>query len=86
VSAKRKTPGSVSVTELQANAARVLRRVQRGRAITVTHRRKEVARLVPIRPARNVEAGDDSFFHLADLAEPMGVLNNEQIDRLVYGG
>ncbi len=30
-------------------------------------------------------AADDPFYHLAELAEPMGPLTNEEIDAAVYG-
>lgn len=41
---------SVSVRELQQNLKRVMARVERGRTIEITRRRRPVARLEPLRP------------------------------------
>ena len=81
-----KTPRSVSVTNLKMHTGRLVRSVALGRSLTVTHRRKALARLVPLGLIKTHVSDDDPIFRLAELAEPMGVLTNEEIDRLVYGG
>jgi prevent-host-death family protein len=43
---------SISIRELQQNLKRVMARVERGQVIEVTRRRRPVARLAPMRPAR----------------------------------
>ena len=48
-------------------------------------RRKALARLVPLAQSAASGSSDGLIFKLAELAEPMGVLTNEQIDELVYG-
>jgi prevent-host-death family protein len=50
---------SVSVRELQQHLRRVLARVERGEVVEVTRRRRPVARLAPIRPARPVSDWPD---------------------------
>lgn len=77
---------TISATDLRANTGRVLRTVERGNSLTITRRRKPSARLVPLDREERPVKTDDPFFQLAGLAEPMGLLTNEQIDRLVYGG
>ena len=42
---------SISVRELQQNLKRILAHVERGQVIEVTHRRRPVARLGPVRAA-----------------------------------
>ena len=80
-----KAPRTVSVTDLKLHTGRLLRSVARGRTLTVTHRRRALARLIPVAlPARRPLA-NDPLFRLADFAEPMGVLTNEQIDQAIYG-
>lgn len=81
-----KTDRSISVTDLKLHTGRVLRSVALGRTLTVTHRRKALARLVPLVHSQSRVFDDDPIFRLAELAEPMGLLTNEQIDQFVYGG
>jgi prevent-host-death family protein len=50
---------SISIRELQQNLKRVLERVERGQVIEVTRRRRPVARLAPIRPARPLSPWPD---------------------------
>lgn len=44
-------PESVSVRELQQNLKSVMARVERGRTIEITRRRRAVARLEPLQPS-----------------------------------
>ena len=80
-----KSSRSVSVTDLRRHTSRLLRAVARGRTVTVTHRRKALARLIPLGLPPGRPAANDPFYRLGDFAQPMGVLNNEQIDQAVYG-
>ncbi|MBM3854549.1 MAG: type II toxin-antitoxin system prevent-host-death family antitoxin [Verrucomicrobia bacterium] len=77
---------SISVTELKMHTGRLLRSVAQGRTVTVTHRRKPLARLVPFMNSQSPVSDADPLFRIAELAEPMGVLTNGEIDALVYGG
>jgi prevent-host-death family protein len=43
---------TVSIRELQQNLKRVMARVERGETVEVTRRRRPVARLAPVGPAR----------------------------------
>lgn len=51
--------GSVSIRELQQNLKRVIARVERGEVVEVTRRRRPVARLAPVRPARPITGWPD---------------------------
>ena len=74
-------PRTVSVTDLKLHTGRLVRSVARGCTLTVTHRRRALARLIPVEVPAGRPAANDPLFRLADFAEPMGVLTNEQIDR-----
>ena len=50
---------SVSIRELQQNLKRVMARVERGEVAEVTRRRRPVARLAPVKPARPVSEWPD---------------------------
>ena len=80
-----KAPRTVSVTDLKLHTGRLVRSVARGRTLTVTHRRRALARLIPVEVPAGRPAANDPLFRLADFAEPMGVLTNEQIDQAIYG-
>ena len=62
---------------------RILRAVKAGRSLTLTYRRKPLARIVPLK--EDALAENDPIFHLDELAEPIGPLSNAEIDALVYG-
>ena len=50
---------SISVRELQQNLKRVMARVERGQVIEVTHRRRPVATLGPMRSATPISPWPD---------------------------
>ena len=50
---------SISIRELQQNLKRVMARVERGQVIEVTHRRRPVARLAPVRATAPVSPWPD---------------------------
>ena len=65
--------------------SRVLDAVREGRSLTLTYRNKPLARIVPVAPDAAPTA-DDPIFRLHELAEPIGPLTNEDMDRAIYGG
>ena len=50
---------SISIRELQQNLKRVMARVERGQVIEVTHRRRPVAQLGPVRATATVSPWPD---------------------------
>jgi prevent-host-death family protein len=73
----------VSMLDFRRDAERVLKKVQKGERLILTHRGKPVARLEPV-----VEEGlnrNDPFYSLTDVAESGPSLANDQIDEIVYG-
>jgi prevent-host-death family protein len=77
-------PDTISTHEMRFEFARVLRAVKEGRSLTLTYRRKPLARIVPLREEESLRE-DDPIFRLDELAEPIGPLTNAEIDALVYG-
>jgi prevent-host-death family protein len=75
---------TISTHEMRFQFDRVLRAVEKGRALTLTYRNKPLARIVPIADEQPLSP-DDSVFRLHELAEPIGPLTNAQIDALIYG-
>jgi antitoxin (DNA-binding transcriptional repressor) of toxin-antitoxin stability system len=78
-----KASRTVSVSDLLLNPVKLLRSVARGSELTITHRRKAVARVLPLGPETSRPGVTDPFFRLADRAESMGVLDNAQIDEVI---
>jgi prevent-host-death family protein len=80
----KKVSDTISTHEMRFEFARVLRAVKAGRSLTLTYRRKPLARIVPLKEEETLRE-DDPIFRLDELAEPMGPLTNAEIDTLVYG-
>jgi len=84
---RSKTPppsDSISTHEMRFEFSRVLRAVQAGRSLTLTYRNEPLARIVPLTP-RAAPPVDDPIFRLHELAEPIGPMTNQEIDRAIYG-
>jgi prevent-host-death family protein len=77
----------VTMLEFRSDSARILRRVQNGERVVLTHRGRPVARLEPASAAPGRCAPDDPIFHLDDFSfdGPRSKLKNANIDRVVYG-
>ena len=80
----RATDPTISTDEVRFKFRRVLGAMKAGQSLTLTYRRKPLARIVPIAPAGKLSP-DDPLFQLGTLAEPMGQLTSEDMDRLIYG-
>ena len=78
---------TVTMVEFRRNAEGVLRRVARGERLVLSHRGKPAARIEPLSPAEAPLSADDPALNLAAFAVPGpgGPMNNEEIDRLLYG-
>jgi antitoxin (DNA-binding transcriptional repressor) of toxin-antitoxin stability system len=75
---------TISTHQMRFEFERVLRAVKAGRSLTLTYRRRPLARIVPLKEEQAVPK-DDPIFRLDELAEPIGPLTNAEIDSLVYG-
>jgi prevent-host-death family protein len=75
---------TVTMLELRRNAEEIVDRVRRGEALVLTYRGRPVVRMEPIKSAR---AGtDDPFYRLPQIADSeASSVDNEEIDKLVYG-
>ena len=76
--------GSISTHEMRFQFARVLQAVKAGRSLTLTYRRKPLARIVPLKAHAELSP-DDPVFRLHELAEPLGPLTNTEMDAAIYG-
>jgi antitoxin (DNA-binding transcriptional repressor) of toxin-antitoxin stability system len=76
--------GNISTHEMRFQFGRVLQAVKAGRSLTLTYRRKPLARIVPLK-ARVELSPDDPVFRLHELAEPLGPLTNAEMDAAIYG-
>ena len=77
---------TISTSELRSRTGKLVRTLERGEAISLTHRGQDLARIYPVRQANGISADDPlySFHKLADKrAKP---LTDRDMDRLVYGG
>lgn len=78
----------VNVHEAKTHFSKLLARVEKGERITVARNGKPVARLVPpeAHPSGSIPA-DDPLLNLDQFGfvGPGGAMDNNEIDRLVYG-
>ena len=83
--AKRQSSrSSISTHEMRFQFDRVLQAVKAGRTLTLTYRRKPLARIVPLKNTPDISP-NDPLFRLHELAEPLGPLTNAEMDAIVYG-
>ena len=73
---------TVSMLEFRRDAENIIRQVQKGQSMLLLYRGRPVMRLEPV---REVVDGDDPFYLLAQHAAEGTSLDNEEIDRLLYG-
>ena len=81
---KASAAATISTHEMRFQFGRVLRAVKAGRSLTLTYRKKPLARIVPLDKEGAISARD-AVFRLHELAEPIGPLTNAQIDAAIYG-
>ena len=77
---------TISTSELRSRTSKLVRTLERGEAVSLTHRGQDLAHIYPVRHENGIEADDPlySFHKLADRrAKP---LTDREMDRLVYGG
>ena len=77
---------TISTSELRSRTGKLVRTLERGETISLTHRGQDLARIYPVRPENGIKANDPlySFHKRADKrAKP---LTDRDMDRLVYGG
>jgi len=88
---------TITMLEFRRDAEAIIRKVQQGVRMVLTHRGKPVARLEPIEPDQSIEPDElkepdasDPFYSLCKLGESLvkpgeiTKLSNEEIDRIVY--
>jgi prevent-host-death family protein len=81
---KPSSRGSISTHEMRFQFGGGLQAAKAGRSLTLTHRGKPLARVVPLKP--NAETSPNHpVFRLHELAEPRGPLTNAEIGAAIYG-
>lgn len=76
---------TITLTEFCENIQAALARVEAGEQLTLLRDGKPVARLEPT-GAGPVATSNDPIFRLHELAEGgMGTLDNDEIDKIIYG-
>ncbi len=74
---------TISFLEFRKNSKKVLEWARRGERMIMTFRGKPVCRIEPIKEKPGPE---DPFYQITHLAEDkVGLLNNKEIDKIVYG-
>lgn len=77
---------TISTSELRSKTRTLVRTLENGKSVKLTHRGHRLAQILPVRQTNGIRTNDPLYrFHRhADAkAKP---LNDREIDRLVYGG
>lgn len=77
---------TISVSQLRSQTRSLVRTLENGKAVSLTHRGHQLAQIQPVKSKNGVSVNDPLYrFHqYAETgAKP---LTDRQIDRLVYGG
>ncbi len=77
---------TISTSELRSKTRSLVRRLENGKAVGLTHCGQKLAQIFPVRQSNGISANDPLYlFHryANAKAEP---LTDREIDRLVYGG
>ncbi len=72
--------------QFRRNAQRTLAAVRRGEPVLLTYRGRPVARLEPVRDLQTATADGEALLRIDSFAVdgPGGVLQNQEIDRILY--
>jgi antitoxin (DNA-binding transcriptional repressor) of toxin-antitoxin stability system len=77
---------TISTTELRSKARSLVRSLENGKAVGLTHRGHKLAQIVPVRHPNGISSNDPlyQFHHHANhKAKP---LSDREMDRMIYGG
>ena len=77
---------TISTTGLRSKTRSLVRSLENGKAVGLTHRGHKLAQIFPVRPADGITANDPLYRfhrHVSVKAKP---LSDREMDRLIYGG
>jgi antitoxin (DNA-binding transcriptional repressor) of toxin-antitoxin stability system len=77
---------TISTTELRSKTRSLVRSLENGKAVGLTHRGQKLAQIFPVRHTNGVSRNDPLYqfhCHANVKAKP---LSNREMDRMIYGG
>ena len=77
---------TISTTELRSKTRSLVRSLENGMAVGLTHRGHKLAQIFPVRHTNGISRNDPlyQFHHPANVkAKP---LSDREMDRMIYGG
>ena len=76
---------TISTSELREQTQPLIRTLERGQPVSLTHHGHKLARILPIKLSNDVATDDPLYCFHHHAAKRAGVLTDREIDRLVYG-
>ena len=77
---------TISTSELRSQTRSLVRSLENGKTISLTHRGHRLAQIWPLKSTNGVGA-DDSFYCFPRVADKSAKpLTDREMDRLIYGG
>jgi antitoxin (DNA-binding transcriptional repressor) of toxin-antitoxin stability system len=77
---------TISTTELRSKTRALVRSLENGNAVGLTHRGRKLAQIYPLRKTNGISADDPLYQfhrHASKKAKP---LSDREIDEIIYGG
>ena len=77
---------TISTTELRSKTRSLVRSLENGKAVGLTHRGHKLAQIFPVRHTNGISASDPLYRfhrHANSKAKP---LSDREMDRMIYGG
>jgi antitoxin (DNA-binding transcriptional repressor) of toxin-antitoxin stability system len=77
---------TISTSELRSKTRSLVRTLENGQPVRLTHRGHKLAGIFPVRQTNGIRANDRLYrfhYHANAKAKP---LSDREIDRIVYGG
>jgi antitoxin (DNA-binding transcriptional repressor) of toxin-antitoxin stability system len=76
---------TISTSELRSRTRPLVRSLERGQTVSLTHRGQRLARILPLKLSNGIEA-NDPLYHFHRLASKRAKsLTDREIDQVVYG-
>ena len=77
---------TIPTTELRSQTRSLVRLLENGKAVGLTHRGHKLAQIFPVRHPNGINANDPLYQfhrHASGKAKPM---SDREMDRIIYGG
>jgi antitoxin (DNA-binding transcriptional repressor) of toxin-antitoxin stability system len=77
---------TISTTELRSKTRSLVRSLENGKAVGLTHRGQKLAQIFPVRHTNGISANDPLYRFHRRASRKAKPLSDREMDRMIYGG